>query len=89
MEKADIIFTTYFCGIIKLLRSELIALTQLHTSLTSVLAWAYDLKTVPMSVVKKRVERTGDGTHEIWGWGDKDMTTSDKNLVHVINKSVM
>jgi len=53
------------------------------------IGWAYDLKTVPMSVVKKRVERTGDGTHEIWGWGDKDMTTSDKNLVHVINKKVM
>jgi stearoyl-CoA desaturase (delta-9 desaturase) len=50
--------------------------------------WAYDLKTVPMSVVKKRVEVTGDGTHEIWGWGDKLMTTSDKNLVHVFNKKV-
>jgi stearoyl-CoA desaturase (delta-9 desaturase) len=48
--------------------------------------WAYDMKTVPMSVVKKRVERTGVGTHEIWGWGEKDMTTSDKNLVHVYNK---
>ena len=53
------------------------------------IGWAYDLKTVPMSVVKRRTERTGDGTHEIWGWGDRDMTTSDKQLVEVINKKVM
>ena len=53
------------------------------------IGWAYDLKTVPMSVVKRRIERTGDGTHEIWGWGDRDMTTSDKQLVEVINKKVM
>jgi stearoyl-CoA desaturase (delta-9 desaturase) len=49
------------------------------------IGWAYDLRTVPMSVVKRRVERTGDGTHEVWGWGDKDMSQKDKNLVQVIN----
>ena len=53
------------------------------------IGWAYDLKTVPVSLVKKRVQRTGDGSHEIWGWGDKDMTTSDKHLVQVLNKKLM
>jgi stearoyl-CoA desaturase (delta-9 desaturase) len=53
------------------------------------IGWAYDLKTAPMSMVKKRVERTGDGSHELWGWGDKDMTTSDKDLVCVINSKAM
>jgi stearoyl-CoA desaturase (delta-9 desaturase) len=52
------------------------------------IGWAYDLKTVPVSLVKKRVERTGDGSHEIWGWGDRDMTLKEKNLAEVINKEV-
>lgn len=41
------------------------------------IGWAYDLKTVSEEMVKKRVERTGDGTHEIWGWGDKDQPKED------------
>jgi stearoyl-CoA desaturase (delta-9 desaturase) len=53
------------------------------------IGWAYDLKAVPVSMVKKRIERTGDGSHEIWGWGDRDMTLKDKNLAEVINKKVM
>lgn len=36
------------------------------------IGWAYDLKSVSEEMIKKRVQRTGDGTHEIWGWGDKD-----------------
>jgi len=34
--------------------------------------WAYELKTVSNKIIETRVERTGDGSHEIWGWGDKD-----------------
>jgi len=33
---------------------------------------AYDLKTVSSDIIKKRVNRTGDGSHATWGWGDKD-----------------
>ncbi|XP_017785886.1 PREDICTED: acyl-CoA Delta(11) desaturase-like [Nicrophorus vespilloides] len=33
---------------------------------------AYDLKSVSTELIRKRVQRTGDGTHELWGWGDKD-----------------
>ena len=64
-------------------------LTTCFIDFCACIGWAYDLKAAPLSMVKRRVERTGDGTHEIWGWGDKDMTTSDKNLVHVINKKMM
>ncbi|CAH1236409.1 unnamed protein product [Diabrotica balteata] len=41
------------------------------------IGWAYDLRTVSMDMIKKRVQRTGDGTHEIWGWGDKDQRKED------------
>lgn len=41
------------------------------------IGWAYDLKTVSIDMIKKRVERTGDGSHEIWGWGDKDQPKED------------
>lgn len=48
------------------------------------IGWAYDLKTVSEDMIKKRVERTGDGTHELWGWGDKDQTQEEKDeaVVH-------
>jgi len=46
------------------------------------IGWAYDLKSVSPEIIQKRVERTGDGTHHTWGWGDKDQ---DKNeLEHAI-----
>jgi stearoyl-CoA desaturase (delta-9 desaturase) len=49
--------------------------------------WAYDLKTVPVSVIEKRVKRTGDGTHEVWGWGDKDMSSADvEEVLHLGKK---
>lgn len=41
------------------------------------LGLAYDLKSVSEEMVKKRVLRTGDGTHEVWGWGDKDQPKED------------
>ena len=37
------------------------------------IGWAYDLKIASIDTVKKRVQRTGDGSHSIWGWGDKDL----------------
>jgi len=30
------------------------------------IGWIYDLKTVPSHVVKNRVKRTGDGSHEAY-----------------------
>lgn len=43
------------------------------------IGWAYDLKSVSEEMVRKRVERTGDGTHELWGWGDKDQTQEERD----------
>lgn len=36
------------------------------------IGWAYDLKAVSEEIVRKRVGRTGDGSHRVWGWGDAD-----------------
>lgn len=36
------------------------------------IGWAYDMKTVSDEIVRNRVKRTGDGSHYLWGWGDKD-----------------
>lgn len=33
---------------------------------------AYDLKTVPHDIIKQRTHRTGDGTHQLWGWDDPE-----------------
>ncbi|XP_046739794.1 acyl-CoA Delta-9 desaturase-like [Diprion similis] len=73
------------------------------TAFIDFFAWlgqAYDLKTVPLNMIKKRAARTGDGTridrdehyghsHEgaIWGWGDLDMHTEDILDAHITNKS--
>ncbi|XP_076766441.1 acyl-CoA Delta-9 desaturase [Xylocopa sonorina] len=43
------------------------------------LGLAYDLKTVPRDVVQKRIARTGDGSHDRWGWGDKDLTQEERD----------
>ncbi|CAG9771855.1 unnamed protein product [Ceutorhynchus assimilis] len=50
------------------------------------IGWAYDLKTVSPEMIKKRVQRTGDGSHEIWGWGDKDQTKENYESAVIINK---
>ena len=40
---------------------------------------AYDLKVVPRALVQNKVKRTGDGSHEVWGWGDADQTQEDRD----------
>lgn len=52
------------------------------------IGWAYDLKSVSKEIIQKRVERTGDNTHEshTWGWGDKDQDQEEKLLANIINK---
>ncbi|GJQ73941.1 Desat1 [Trypoxylus dichotomus] len=36
--------------------------------------WAYDLKVVSKDIIKRRVFRTGDGTHHDSGWADEDIS---------------
>lgn len=50
------------------------------------IGWAYDLKSVAPDTVAKRVKRTGDGSHEIWGYGDKDATPEDLESMITLNK---
>ncbi|KAK5650604.1 hypothetical protein RI129_001633 [Pyrocoelia pectoralis] len=50
------------------------------------IGWAYELKTVPEELIKKRVLRTGDGTHELWGWGDSDQTKEEKEDALITHK---
>ncbi|XP_046406050.1 acyl-CoA Delta-9 desaturase-like [Ischnura elegans] len=57
--------------------------------------WAYDLKKVPVEMVRKRAARTGDGSYQVmhdkdstlWGWGDKDMADDDVKDVEQFSKS--
>ncbi|GBP25986.1 Acyl-CoA Delta(11) desaturase [Eumeta japonica] len=39
---------------------------------------AYDLKSVTPDIVKRRSQRTGDGTHHLWGWDDPEFTAGLK-----------
>lgn len=50
------------------------------------IGWAYDMKTVSRDIIKRRVERTGNGNHNLWGWGDKDHESDEKKLVQIVNK---
>ncbi|XP_011878885.1 PREDICTED: acyl-CoA Delta(11) desaturase-like isoform X1 [Vollenhovia emeryi] len=50
------------------------------------IGWAYDLKSVSEDTIKKRVERTGDGSHELWGWGDKDQSQEERNEAVVTHR---
>ncbi|XP_051171614.1 acyl-CoA Delta-9 desaturase-like isoform X1 [Leptopilina boulardi] len=49
------------------------------------IGWAYDLKTISQDMVQKRVERTGDGSHDIWGWGDKDQLPEEREQTIIKN----
>ncbi|XP_076288866.1 acyl-CoA Delta-9 desaturase [Lasioglossum baleicum] len=63
-------------------------LTKAFIDFNAKLGLAYDLKMVPRDMVEKRVKRTGDGSHELWGWGDKDQTQEDRDqtiVTHSLN----
>lgn len=50
------------------------------------LGLAYDLKTVSTNVIKSRAIRTGDGSHHVWGWGDKDIPPEHIKMTVTLNK---
>uniref|UniRef100_A0A8D8ZUK7 Acyl-CoA Delta(11) desaturase n=3 Tax=Cacopsylla melanoneura TaxID=428564 RepID=A0A8D8ZUK7_9HEMI len=50
------------------------------------IGWAYNLKTVSPDLVAARVKRTGDGSHDVWGWNDKDLTQEEKLKATIINR---
>lgn len=61
-------------------------LTALFIDTMAKIGWAYDLKTVSDDMIRRRVERTGDGSHELWGWGDQDQSDEEKREAIIINK---
>lgn len=50
------------------------------------IGWAYDLKTVSDDMIRNKVKRSGDGSHRIWGWGDKDQAPEDYQHAIILNK---
>ncbi|KAF7282879.1 hypothetical protein GWI33_001857 [Rhynchophorus ferrugineus] len=52
------------------------------------IGWAYDLKTVSAEIVQKRVQKTGDGSHNVWGWGDKDQPKEDYEKARIILRKI-
>ncbi|XP_061388160.1 acyl-CoA Delta-9 desaturase-like [Musca vetustissima] len=51
------------------------------------IGWAYDMKTVSPDIIRSRVLRTGDGTHPVWGWGDKDQTKEEIESAVIVNNN--
>lgn len=60
-------------------------LSKLFIDTMSLIGWAYDLKTVSKDIIKQRVARTGDGSHHVWGWGDKDIPEAVMKDAEIIN----
>lgn len=52
------------------------------------IGWAYELKTVSDAIIKRRVERTGDGSHATWGWGDKDQDRDEVKYATITHRKV-
>ena len=50
------------------------------------IGWAYDLKSVAPETVEQRVKRTGDGSHNLWGYGDKDQTKAERDSIPILNR---
>ncbi|XP_034657267.1 acyl-CoA Delta(11) desaturase [Drosophila subobscura] len=50
------------------------------------IGWAYDLKSVSTEVLRQRITRTGDGTHPVWGWGDKDQPQEDVDSTTITHR---
>lgn len=53
----------------------------MSTAFIDICAWlglAYDLKTVSPEMIKKRVHRTGDGSHNVWGWNDPEQDPAER-----------
>lgn len=55
------------------------SLTTKVIDLFASVGWAYDMKSVTPEVLQARVLRTGDGSHPVWGWGDKDVPQEQWN----------
>ncbi|XP_063383483.1 acyl-CoA Delta-9 desaturase-like [Cydia fagiglandana] len=48
---------------------------------------AYDLKSVTPEIVKQRSQRTGDGSHQLWGWDDPEFTEKLKEKLGAVSNT--
>lgn len=65
--------------------------TNITTGFIDIMAkigWAYELKYVSDDMIKKRVMRTGDGSHELWGWNDKDQSEEERKNAIITHRLV-
>uniref|UniRef100_A0A1E1W9U1 Fatty acid desaturase domain-containing protein n=1 Tax=Pectinophora gossypiella TaxID=13191 RepID=A0A1E1W9U1_PECGO len=60
-------------------------ITKMFIDAMAKIGLAYDLKTVSHDIIEKRVKRTGDGSHDVWGWDDKDVPIEDKEITMIMN----
>ena len=60
--------------------------TTLFIDFFAKIGWAYDLKSVSNDIIEKRVRRTGDGSHTLWGWGDQDQAPEDAVTATITHK---
>ncbi|KOB69615.1 Terminal desaturase [Operophtera brumata] len=70
------------------LGNQYLNLTAVFIDFFAMIGWAYDLKTVSEDTIKRRKERTGDGTN-LWGWDDKDLSREDKEGAVVLYAEVI
>ena len=59
--------------------------TKLFIDLCAKIGWAYDLKATSAEMIRQRSKRTGDGSHAIWGWGDKDQSLEEYKNAIILN----
>ncbi len=58
-------------------------LAAVFIDLMAALGQATHLKTVDLQLVRARALRTGDGSHPVWGWGDRDLGEEDRRVAVV------
>nr|ABX71628.1 acyl-CoA-delta9-desaturase [Lampronia capitella] len=59
--------------------------SKMFIDFNAMIGWAHDLKTVSRDIVEKRVKRTGDGSHAVWGWDDNNVPIEERNGAIIIN----
>ncbi|RVE45355.1 hypothetical protein evm_009984 [Chilo suppressalis] len=61
--------------------------TVVFIDLMAKIGQAYDLKSVSPNIIKQRAHRTGDGTHNLWGWDDPEFTEKLKTQYSIISNA--
>lgn len=52
------------------------------------IGWAYDRKYVSPEMVRRRANKSGDGSH-VWGYGDVDISKEDLQELETMDKKVL